>query len=245
MVHIHVRDEATGECVQDVSLFRDVIRRIRNECDVIINVTTGAAPGISSEERIAVVPGLCADPTTKPEMASLNCGSLNFGLLSRKERRFIMNNVQMNPWETMLHFADTIKTWGVKPELEIYDAAMINNALVLQSLDALQPPLHFSFVLGVLGGMQATIDNLVFLKNSVPSDASWSLCCVGLPIYTVAPTAVGLGGHVRVGLEDCVHISTGVLAESSAQMVAKIARIAGEMGRRVATPAEARGIFHL
>jgi 3-keto-5-aminohexanoate cleavage enzyme len=245
MVHLHVRNPETGACIQDAPRFRELIRMIRNECDAIINVTTGGAPGMSTEERIAIVPQLSGDPAVKPDMASLNCGSLNFGLLSRKKRQFILDDVQMNPWGTILHFADTMKEHKVKPELEIYDAGMINNALVLQSLEALVEPLHFSFVLGVMGGMQATIDNLLFLKNSIPRDASWSVCCVGIPIYTLAPVAIGLGGHVRVGFEDCVHISSGVLAESSAQMVEKIARMAKDMGREIASPTEARSVLHL
>jgi 3-keto-5-aminohexanoate cleavage enzyme len=178
-------------------------------------------------------------------MASLNCGSLNFGKLDRRKREFILNDVQMNPWADMLYFADTMKQYGVKPEIEIYEAGMIHNAMVLHSLDALKPPLHFQFVLGVLGGLQATIDNLIFLKNSIPRDATWSVCCVGPIIYTIGPVATAAGGHVRVGLEDCVYIAPGVLAESNAQQVAKIARIAREMGREIATPAEARKMLSL
>jgi 3-keto-5-aminohexanoate cleavage enzyme len=151
----------------------------------------------------------------------------------------------MNPWADMLYFADTMKQYGVKPEIEIYEAGMIHNAMVLHSLDALKPPLHFQFVLGVLGGLQATIDNLIFLKNSIPRDATWSVCCVGPIIYTIGPVAIAAGGHVRVGLEDCVYIAPGVLAESNAQQVAKIARIAREMGREIATPAEARKMLSL
>jgi 3-keto-5-aminohexanoate cleavage enzyme len=245
MVHLHVRDPQTGAGVQDAELFTKVIRLVRARCDVIVNVTTGGAPGMSLDERIAIIPRLSGDPEVKPEMASLNCGSLNFGLLNRKRREFILNEVQMNPWGTLLKFADTMKEWRVKPELEIYDAGMVNNALILQSLDALTEPLHFSFVLGVLGGMPSTIDNLVFLKNQIPGNATWSVCCVGLPIFVLAPLAIGLGGNVRVGLEDCVHISRGVLADSSAQMVAKIVRMAEEMGREVATPVEAKRILGL
>jgi 3-keto-5-aminohexanoate cleavage enzyme len=245
MVHLHVREPVTGACVQNVDYFGEVIETIRSSCDLIINVTTGGAPGISLDERVGIVPKLAAHAATKPEMASLNCGSLNFGLLSRKKRQFILDDVQMNPWSGMLRFADTMKEYGVKPELEVYDSAMIHNAEVLQSLDALVEPLHFSFVLGVLGGIQPTIENLVFLKTSIPRSASWSVCAVGLPIYSVAPAAIAMGGHVRVGLEDCVHISEGVLASSSAQMVEKIVRVAGEMGRVVATPAEARKLLGL
>jgi 3-keto-5-aminohexanoate cleavage enzyme len=245
MVHIHVRNQETGACLQKADLFREVIEMIRNSCNLIINVTTGGAPGIAVGERLAIIPELATDPAVKPEMASLNCGSLNFGLLSRRTRSFILDDVQMNPWSSMLEFADTMKQWGVKPELEAYDAGMVHNATVLQSLDALVNPLHFSFVMGVLGGMQATVENLVFLKASIPRDASWSVCAVGLPIYKVAPAAIAMGGHVRVGLEDCVHISTGVLASSSAQMVEKIVRIAGEIGREVASPSEARKALNL
>ena len=245
VVHLHVRDPETGAPVHDVRLFAETIRLIRAECDLIINVTTGAGPKVPIEERIAVIPELADDPETKPELASLNCGSVNFGLLDRKKREFVLSDVQMNPWTAMLDYADTMKKHGVVPELEVYEAGMINNALVLQSLEALDAPLHFQFVLGVLGGMQATTDNLVFLKNSLPTDATWSVCAVGLAIYSLAPVAIGLGGNVRVGFEDCIRISRSELAESNAQMVAKIARMATDIGREVANPAEARQLLSL
>lgn len=245
IVHLHVRDPRTGGCVQDPHLFEDLIRKIRAECNVIINTSTGGGPGISLEQRIGIIPYLTGREGARPEMASLNCGSLNFGLLNRKKREFILNDVQMNPWASMLHFADTMKECSVKPELEIYDAGMINNATVLHSLDALREPLHFCFVLGVLGGLQPTVDNLMFLKNSIPAGATWSICIVGLPIFTLAPVAIGAGGHVRVGLEDCTYVSKGVPAKNSAELVGKIVRMAGEMGREVATVAEARKILSL
>jgi len=245
VVHLHVRDPLTGAAVHTTELFRELIGLIRKECDVVINTSTGGGPGMKAEDRIAIVPGLSADPAVKPDIASLNCGSLNYGMLSRKKREFFLNDVQMNPWATMLKFADTIKACGVKPELEVYDAGMINNAKVLQSIDALNEPLHFQFVLGILGALQPTVDNVVFLKNSIPWNATWSVCAVDLNIYTVAPVAIAAGGHVRVGLEDCIRISKGVLADSSAQMVAKMRNISELLGREVATPAEARKILSL
>jgi 3-keto-5-aminohexanoate cleavage enzyme len=246
IVHMHVRDPLTGERAHKAELFEEAIRIIRSECDLIINVTTGVGPDWPLEERIAVIPALAANPEVKADMASLNCGSLNFGILDRKKREFLLDDVQMNPWSMLLHYADTMKDCGVKPELEIYEAGMINNALTLQSLDALTAPLHFSFVLGVLGGMQGTVDNLVFLKNSIPQGSTWSLCAPGgLNIYALAPAAIGSGGHVRTGLEDGIWISKGVLADSNAQMVAKIARMAEDMGREIATPAEARRMLSL
>jgi 3-keto-5-aminohexanoate cleavage enzyme len=245
IVHLHVRDPLTGERIHKVELFKETIRIIRQECGIIINTTTGVGPNASLEERIAIIPVLSADPKLKPEMASLNCGSVNFGMLNREKREFVLNDVQMNPWDSMLYFADTMKRYGVKPELEIYEAGMINNARVLQSLDALKAPLHFQFVLGVLGGLQSTIDNLIFLKNSIPEGATWSVCSIGLSIYTIGPVAIAAGGNVRVGFEDCVHIAKGVLADSNAQMVAKIVHLSHEMGREVATSAEARRILSL
>jgi 3-keto-5-aminohexanoate cleavage enzyme len=245
IVHLHARDPLTGKPLHQAKLFKEIIQIIRGECDLIINTTTGVGPGATMEERIAIIPELSGDPKVKPEMASLNCGSLNFGMLNRKKREFILNDVQMNPWASLLHFADTMKQCGVTPELEVYDAGMINNALVLESLEALETPLHFQFVLGVLGGMQATIDNLVFLKNSIPKDATWSVCAIGLSVYTIGPAAIGAGGNVRVGFEDCVYITKGILADSNAQMVAKMKHLSEEMGREVATPAEARKILSL
>jgi 3-keto-5-aminohexanoate cleavage enzyme len=245
IVHLHARDPLTGKPLHQAKLFREIIQIIRGECDLIINTTTGVGPGATMEERIAIIPELSGDPKVKPEMASLNCGSLNFGMLNRKKREFILNDVQMNPWASLLHFADTMKQCGVTPELEVYDAGMINNALVLESLNALETPLHFQFVLGVLGGMQATIDNLVFLKNSIPKDATWSVCAIGLSVYTIGPAAIGAGGNLRVGFEDCVYITKGILADSNAQMVAKMKHLSEQMGREVATPEEARKILGL
>jgi 3-keto-5-aminohexanoate cleavage enzyme len=245
VVHIHARDPITGRPAQKTELFAKIIRIIRNECDIVINASTGGGPGVSLEERIGIIPELSSDPAVKPEMASLNCGSLNFGMLNRKERKFILDDVQMNPWGSLLHFADTMKKHGVIPELEVYDSGMVHNTQVLQSLNALDEPLHYQFVLGVLGGLQPTLDNLVFLKNAIPRGATWSLLAVALATYSLGPVAIASGGNVRVGLEDCVHISKGVLAESTAQMVGKIRRIAEEMGREVATPSEARRILHL
>ena len=245
VIHLHTREPKTGNATQDVAMYKESIRIIRNECDVIVNVTTGGGPGMSLETRLAVIPELSADPIHKPEMASLNCGSLNFGILNRKRREFILDDVQMNPWGHLLKFADTMLKYGIIPELEIYDAGMLNNTEVLLSLDALKQPLHYQFVLGVMGGMQPTVDNLLFLKNATRPNATWSLCALGLSIFSLGPTAIAAGGNVRVGFEDCVYISQGVKAESNAQMVTKMKRISENMGREVAAPSEARKILNL
>jgi len=245
IVHLHARDPDTGRPVHDIALFEKTIALIRSECDVLINTSTGGGPGMGFDERIAIIPALSSDPVLKPEIASLNAGSQNFGILDRQRKSFVHDSVQLNPWTELLNFAQILTTHGVKPEIEIYEAGMIHNATVLQTMGALKTPLHFQFVLGVLGGMQASIDNLVFLKNAIPLGATWSLCAIGLNIFTLGPAAIGCGGHIRVGLEDGIYISRGNLAESNTQMVEKVVRMADEMGREIATPDEARKVLGL
>lgn len=245
VVHLHAREPSTGKPVQDVDLFKETIRLIRRGCGILINTSTGGGPGMTFDERIGIIPALSADRETKPEMASLNSGSINFGILSRKNREFVLDAVQLNPWSQLLRFADTMKKHGVKPESEIYEVGMINNVRVLQEIGAIDAPLHFQFVLGVMGGMQATVENLVFLRSVVPQGSTWSLCTVGLDIFTLGPVAIAAGGHVRVGLEDTVHVAKGKLAKSNAEIVTKMARIAGEMGKELASPQDARRILNL
>ena len=245
LVHLHVRDPETGRPVQDADLFAEVIKRIRGECDIIINVSTGGGPGMSFDERIAIIPLLSADPLAKPEMASLNSGSINFGIFSATRKQFVLDSVQLNPWSELQRFGKIMKECGVKPEIEVYEAGMINNALTLEKAEALDRPFHCQFVLGVLGAMQATVENLVFLKNSLPPDSSWSVCVLGPDIFRIGPVAVAMGGHVRLGLEDSVHLVKGRLAAGNAELVAKLRGQAESMGREVASPAEARQILRL
>ncbi len=243
VVHLHVREPATGKPTQDPDLFAETIGLIRAECDMLINVSTGGGPGMSFDERIGVIPALAADPATKPELASLNAGSLNYGIYSASRDEFVLDAVQYNPWSELVRFARVMRDSGVKPEIEIYEAGMIHNALTLHKLGAVVEPLHFQFVLGVLGGMQATVENLTFLKTSLPPRGTWSVCAVGLGIFRVAPAAMALGGHVRVGLEDSTYLAPGRPAQGNPELVEKIKQMAGLMGLEVATPAEAREIL--
>jgi 3-keto-5-aminohexanoate cleavage enzyme len=237
MAHLHVRDPKTGRPVQDPALFEEVIERIRAQSDILINVSTGGGPGMSFDERIGIIPALAGKPGRKPDVASLNAGSLNFGILSARRREFVLDAVQLNPWSQLKRFAET--------EIEIYEAGMLHNARVLADIGALEHPLHFQFVLGVLGGLQPTVENLVFLKTSMTPGASWSVCATGLDIFTIGPVAVAMGGHVRVGLEDTVYVTLNKKAESNAELVEKIIAIARSMGREPAEPEEARHLLNL
>lgn len=245
VVHLHTRDPLTGKPVQEFGLYKEYIRLIREKCNIIINVSTGGAPGATFEDRIGIIPLLSADKKTKPEMASFNAGMVLAGIYSQKKRAFVFDVPMLNPWSQLLNFATTMTTHGVKPEIEIYEAGMINNAEFLHGIGALKAPLHFQFVLGLLGTLQATVENLIFLKNSIRQGATWSICALSTAIFSLAPVAISCDGNVRVGLEDSVHISQGILAESNAQMVEKVVRMSKEMGREIATPDEARKILSI
>ncbi|MEW5784380.1 MAG: 3-keto-5-aminohexanoate cleavage protein [Bacillota bacterium] len=226
IVHVHVRRD-DGTPTQDAAIFKEVIDLIRDRCDIIILVSTGGAVWMTPQERLQPV-------FLKPEMASFSTGSVNFG-----------DDVFLNSPTYLDEFALAMLENGVKPEIEIFETGMINNALRLVDRGLLKKPLHFDFVLGVPGGMPATIKNLLHLVESIPQDSTWTVAGMGrheLPLGTVATL---LGGHVRVGLEDNIFFEKGVLAESNAQLVKRVAEVARIHGRAVASPDEARAILGL
>ncbi len=224
IVHLHVRD-AHGRPTQDAATFRRAMELIRGRCDIIIQVSTGGAVGMTAAERGAPL-------ALRPEMATLTCGTVNFG-----------RDVFMNPPEMLESFAEEMARFGVKPEIEVFEAGMINNAMMLVKKGLLKEPLHFDFVMGVPGGITGRPKDLLYLAESVPAGSTWSVAGIGRFELPLAVMAIVMGGHVRVGFEDNVYYSRGVLAESNAQLVARIARLSREIGREVATPAEARRIL--
>jgi 3-keto-5-aminohexanoate cleavage enzyme len=226
IIHLHVRTPE-GQPTQDPEAFRQAIAAIRARCEAIIQISTGGAVGADTQERLQPV-------HLRPEMASLTTGSVNFG-----------DEIFANPWPLVLEFAKTMQQVGVKPELEIFDAGMIANALRLRDKGLVSEPLHFDLVLGVPGGMPATVRNLAFLVESLPPGCTWSAAGIGRMQTTIAAAAMAMGGHVRVGFEDNIYYRRGELAQSNAQLVARVARIAAELDRPVATPAEARRILSL
>ncbi len=226
IVHLHVRDE-NGLPTQDVEVFRETINKIKERTDIIIQVSTGGAVGMTPAERIQPV-------TLRPEMATLTTGTVNFS-----------NDVFLNRPEDIRFFASKIKEYGVRPEFEIFDVGMINNALGLVKEGLVEGHLHFDFVMGVAGGIPATIDNLVNLIHQIPKDATWSVAGMGRFQLMMAMHAIPLGGNIRVGLEDNIYYKKGVLAKGNAELVARVVRLANEFGREIATPEEARKILEI
>lgn len=226
IIHLHVRDER-GLPTQSADVFRETIDRIRRRCDVIVQVSTGGATGMTAEERLQPV-------TLSPEMATLTTGTVNFG-----------DGVFYNPPKDIEAFALAMKERGVKPEIEVFDVGMIGGAAALVKKGLVQPPLHYDLVMGVPGGIPGTPKDLLHLVESLPAGSTWTVAGIGRAELPLGVMAILMGGHVRVGFEDNVYYSKGVLAESNAQLVARIARLARELGREVATPGEARAILGL
>ncbi|MEL7568125.1 MAG: 3-keto-5-aminohexanoate cleavage protein [Dehalobacterium sp.] len=227
IIHLHVRNEK-GESTQDRVYFERAMKAIKEKApDLIIQPSTGGSVGMTAEERLQPV-------TLKPEMATLSCGTVNFG-----------DEVFMNTPLNIEAFAKKMKEEGVKPEIEVFDAGMINNALTLVKKDLVKMPLHFDFVMGVPGGIPGTPKNLLHLVESIPAGCTWSVAGIGRTELPLGVMAIIMGGHVRVGFEDNIYYKKGESCKSNAQLVARIARLAGELGREVATPEEARVILGL
>lgn len=226
LIHLHVRD-AAGNPTQDKAVFRRAIGLIKERCNLIIQTSTGGAAWMTATERLQPV-------ELGPEMATLTTGTVNFG-----------DEIFANPRPLVEQFAQAMADHGVKPEIEVFEAGMIGNALALVKKGLLRLPLHFDFVMGVPGGIPGEPRHLIHFVESLPPGCTWSVAGIGRTELPLAAMAIILGGHVRVGFEDNVFYSQGVLAESNAQLVARIARLAGELGRPVATPAEARAILGL
>ena len=228
VVHIHVRDDG-GKVVCDPDRYRRAMELIRQAgCDIVINLSTsGGAGGAPEEVRLAVV-------DLRPDLASFDAGSMNFG-----ERVFL------NSPDFLARLAAHMKEKGVKPEIECFDTGQIDNAVRLIDQALIEPPFWFQIVLGVKGGAHASPRQLLHMVEMLPSGVPWSVCAVGrdqLPMNTIA---MAMGGHARTGLEDNIYYRRGELAVSNAQLVARVVRIGRELGREIASPAEARSILGL
>lgn len=258
VVHIHARQGPDGHPVSDPDVYHQILTSIKNRCDAVVCVTTGGHAGLNKEQRLAVVRAL------DPELASYSLGSLNFAIYPvakhikefkyQWEKDFLETTkdfVFKNTFSDLQYFAQVMKEHGTKPELEAYDVGHLYNAAQLLKDGVLEMPFHLQFVVGMLGGIGASIDNLLYLKSTADKlfgseNYTWSVAGVGYPWQQyLATVALMMGGHARVGLEDNIFVDHRVLAESNVELVSKIVRIAKELGRQIATPDEARSILHL
>jgi 3-keto-5-aminohexanoate cleavage enzyme len=226
VVHLHVRNP-DGSPSQSGDLFAEAIDAVRSKTDVIVQTSTGGAVGMSIDERAG--PLGC-----RPEMATLNCGTLNFG-----------DDVFVNARPQIRDLARRIRAAGSMPELECYEVGHVDEALSLLAEGLIAPPLHFQFVLGVPGGIAAREDVLRFMVSRIPAASTWAVAAIGRHQKPMTELAMTLGGHARVGLEDNIYLSKGVLAEGSAPLVTQAAAFARSIGRSPVEPARARAMLGL
>lgn len=228
IIHLHVRDDQ-GNPSQRLEHFQRSVDAIKKSCrkNPIIQFSTGGAVGEKMENRIASL-------ALKPEMASFNLGTMNFG-----------EDIFVNTFEEMRALAAAFKKYGVIPEFEIYDAGHIDNLKKLIKEGIVEAPYHCQFVLGVPGAMSGEVSGLLYLVQHLPKDSTWGVAGIGRFELPLAVHALLMGGNIRLGLEDNIYYEKGKLASSNGQLISRIARIAKEVGRDIASPDEARKLLNL
>lgn len=228
IVHLHMRDQE-GNGTMNKELFIETAALIRERCDLVLNLTTSGdlrATDTTRMEHLALI---------KPEMASYDCGTMNWG----------HTDIFLNTPPFLEKLGLFMQEHDVKPEIEIFDGGMIANSLYYIKKGVLKAPLHYQFVLGAAGGLDSSVENLVFLKNHIPPESTWSALGVGKGHLPILYAALALGGHVRVGLEDNLYYAHQQLATSNAELVERAARIIREMNKIPASPDDARRILGL
>ena len=230
IAHIHVRND-DGTPSTDFEKYKETIERIRayKDCDICINITSSGSVGFGDEERIYPLQKLL------PEMASYDAGTLNW------QHRTIFEN---HP-RFLEKLGHALIESNIKPEIEIFDAGMIYNAIYYMKKGVLKAPCHFQIVLGCPGGMTNTVENLVFLKSLIPDGSTWAACGIGAGHMPIMMAGIAMGAHIRVGMEDNVMWQKGVPAESNAQFVKRAKELLEMNGLEAATPEEARKIYGL
>ncbi|MBR0254955.1 MAG: 3-keto-5-aminohexanoate cleavage protein [Bacteroidales bacterium] len=230
IVHLHVRED-DGTPTQSRARFQECEDAIYKVCpNVILIPSTGGAVGMTPEERLQ-----STDTTPIPEMATLDCGTCNFG-----------DEIFDNTMPTMRAFGKRMLERGIKPEYECFEMGHLDTILTMARKGEVPgAPMQFNFVLGVPGCTSATVDNLAWLVKNIPAGSTWTATGIGRHAFTLGAAAIVMGGNVRVGFEDNLNLAKGVPARSNGELVAKVVRLANELGRPVANSDEAREILGL
>jgi uncharacterized protein (DUF849 family) len=255
-VHLHVRNPETGQPSSDLGLFKEVCSEIHRSSDVVMCPTTGGGFGMTPEERVRVVREL------QPELASCNMGSFNFGLFPLLERfpkfkfewereylEMTRDFIFPNTFKSLEIFLKSFRDSGTKPEMECYDVGHLYNVAHMADQGYIDKPFFLQLILGILGAIQPSVENLVHMKNTADKlfgdDYLWSVLPVGRHQFALGTVGVVMGGNVRVGMEDNLYLSKGVLVKSNEESVAKIRHMIEELSLEVATPDETREMLKL
>lgn len=255
IVHVHARNPKDGKPTTDVEIYREILSGIKAKTNLVVTVTTGGTATMTPQERIAVVREL------KPEIATFNAGSMNFALypvLNKYqefkydwEKDFLAATESFifpNTFTSLKVFCKTMYEVGSMPELEVYDVGHLTNLAQILEEGYLKRPIYLQFVLGILGGIPAGLDNLLFLTNTAKQlfgEFQWSVCAAGRHQFPMGVANMIQGGYMRVGLEDNLYIRKGELAKSNAEQVEKAIHLAHELGLETASPDDARQMLGL
>ncbi|WP_373046354.1 3-keto-5-aminohexanoate cleavage protein [Vulgatibacter sp.] len=238
VVHIHARED-DGSPSWSVDVFRRIKEEVNRRCPVVVNFSTGGmGPMTERVDHIRQV---------KPEMGALNMGSMNYAKYSPKRKDFVFELIFANPFSDITAYLAAMKEANVKPEMECFDLGHVTSAAPLLDMGLLVPPLQFSFIVGVLGGIDASPENLMRMRDSIPSGSHWEVIGISKGQWRMIAAALTLGGNIRVGLEDNFYLDAAgkQMARSNGELVEKAVRMARDVGREPCTPDEARAILGL
>ena len=255
-VHVHARIPETGQPSADIAHFKEICSEINRNSDVVICPTTGGGLGMTPEQRVKVVSEL------QPELASCNMGSFNFGLFPLLDRfseykydwekpylEMTRDFIFANTFKSLEVFLKTFRDCGTKPEMECYDMGHIYNVAHMADRGYLDKPFFLQLIMGILGAIQPSVENLVHMKNTADKlfgdDYAWSVLPVGRHQFSLGTVAAAMGGNVRVGMEDNLYLSKGRLVKSNEESVSKIRHLIEEFSLEIATPDETRQMLGL
>jgi uncharacterized protein (DUF849 family) len=237
VIHIHAREDDGAPSFRP-ERYAEIREAISAACPVLINFSTGAI-GIPMEERVAhIVDG-------RPHIGALNMGSLTYAKYSAKRKDFVFDHVFANPYRDIIYLLRAMNRAGVKPELECFDTGHVSGSEALVDMGVLKPPLDFSFILGVCGGVKASAEHLAFMARQAPPGSTWKVIGISRDQWRLVAAALSLGGDVRVGLEDNFYLPDGTMARSNGDLVARAAQMARDCGREPATVEQARVLLGL
>lgn len=238
IVHIHARED-DGTPSWRTEVFEEIKAEVRkHSSDVIINFSTGAI-GLSIQERIKHL------PVTKPDMAAFNMGSMNYAIYSKKQKQFYWNAVFENSFDMMIKVVKTMNENNICPEMECFDTGHIHNAVPLREMGLIPDNACYSLVMGVLGGIPASVDNLMHQIKQVPLGSFWQVIAISRMQWQLAATACTMGGNFRVGLEDNFYLPNGEMAKSNGDCVEAGVNLARMLDREIATIAETREMLNI
>jgi uncharacterized protein (DUF849 family) len=232
VVHIHARTRE-GLPSYEVQDYRNIYDAVTAACPVIINFSTGAI-SITTQQKIAHIQAI------KPAIGALNMGSMNYAKYNPQKRNFVFEFVFPNPFSEIVQIVTAMNEVKTKPELECFDLGHVGNSYPLIDMGLLKPPYQYSLIVGVLGGIPPTVPNLIKMVDMLPPQSDWEVIGISLDQWRLVAAAIGLGGNIRVGLEDNFYLSPGVMAKSNGDLVEKAARMVRDQGREVATVEECR-----